>query len=316
MSKTRSLNETRSLFTIKDHFHKFVERLKKTLRLSASNDDHGVAKPLYLDDLPEECISVIISLTSPQDACIFASVSKTFESAAKSNIVWEKFIPPEYASLVPRPQDYSSKKDLYFALCDESVLIDDDKKSFWVEQANGKRCIMLSAMNLSIMWGNILHSWKQIPNPQARFEKVGELLEERWFEIRGKINTRVLSPKTRYSVYIVFMKADICYGFADVAIEAVVGVVGQYLQESSRRYLCFDEAMKGFFLRREMEKKNLVKPKSRKDGWMELELGEFFNEGGLMSSDEIEMSVLKTKRLHWKRGLIVQGIEIRPVKIR
>lgn len=56
----------------------------------------------------------------------------------------------------------------------------------------------------------------------CRFEKVAELLQVCWFDVRGKTNTRVLSPKTHYSAYMVFKKADQCYGFKDEAIEAVV----------------------------------------------------------------------------------------------
>jgi len=112
-----------------EHFRKIVQRVKKTLRLSASDKSHGVAE---LDDLPEECVSIIVSFTSPQDACVLASVSKTFASAVKSDIVWEKFIPPEYESLISQSRAFKflSKKELYFALCDKSVLIDDGKKVY------------------------------------------------------------------------------------------------------------------------------------------------------------------------------------------
>ncbi|EFH53071.1 hypothetical protein ARALYDRAFT_904461 [Arabidopsis lyrata subsp. lyrata] len=47
-----------------EHFRKLVQRLKKTLRLSASDKSHGVTEPLSLDDLPEECISLIIYKSS------------------------------------------------------------------------------------------------------------------------------------------------------------------------------------------------------------------------------------------------------------
>ena len=80
------------------------------------------------DSFPEDCISKIVSFTSPREACVAAAVSKAFESAAKSDVVWEKFLPPEYESLVPRSRDFSSKKEVYFALCDEPVLIDDGTK--------------------------------------------------------------------------------------------------------------------------------------------------------------------------------------------
>jgi len=82
------------------------------------------------DVLPEDCISNIISFTSPRDACVAASVSKTFESAVSSDCVWDKFLPPEYESLVSRSRVFASKKELYFALCHNPVLIEDGKKVF------------------------------------------------------------------------------------------------------------------------------------------------------------------------------------------
>ncbi|EOA25533.1 hypothetical protein CARUB_v10018877mg [Capsella rubella] len=308
MTKQRCVHQER--------FRKLVQRLKKTLRLSSASDNsHGLTELVSLHDLPEECLSIIISFTSPRDALNLASVSKTFESAVQSNIVWEKFIPPEYKSLISQSPDFLSKKEVFFALRDKSILIDDGKKMLWKERENAKRCIMLSAMNLSITWGNTPQSWRWIPDPEARFEAVAELLEVCLFEIRGRISSRFLSPRTRYSAYIVFMKQNICYGFENVSVEVVVGVVGQNLEDSCRRYVCFDEARDEQFRRRDRGK-NLVKPERRKDGWMEIKLGEFFNEGGLSSYDDIEMVALENKLRHWKRGLIIRGIEIRPTKIR
>ncbi|XP_010502240.1 PREDICTED: F-box protein PP2-B10 [Camelina sativa] len=267
------------------------------------------------DSLPEDCISTIISFTNPRDACVAATVSKTFESAAKSDIIWEKFIPAEYESLVSSSRVFSSKKKLYFSLCNDPLLIDDGKKSIWLEKSSGKRCIMLSPLNdFSIAWGDDPRYWQWIPFPESRFEKVAELVFVCWFDFRGRANTRVLSPKTRYSAYIVFKKGDEFYGFTDKAIKAVVGIVGQ---EPSRRDICFDydDDVDVGFTRGERGMRHLVKPEERDDGWMEIELGEFFNEGGLINSDEIEMGVLETTRLDGKYGLIIQGIEIRPARI-
>ncbi|KAL3506353.1 hypothetical protein ACH5RR_031735 [Cinchona calisaya] len=49
-------------------------------------------------------------------------------------------------------------------------------------------------------------------------------------------------------------------------------------------------------------------PHERNDGWLEVFLGEFFNDEG---EGEIEMQLSETKILNWKRGLIVEGIELR-----
>ncbi|CAH2045750.1 unnamed protein product [Thlaspi arvense] len=271
-----------------------------------------VSRSSPFDSLPEDCISNIISFTSPREACVVASVSKTSKSAAKSDIVWEKFLPREYPSLIPPSRVFTSKMELYFALCDDPVLIDDGLKSFWLEKASGKKCIMLSAMSLSVTWGDDPRYWLWDPSPGARFEKVLELIDVCWFEICGRVNTRALSPGTRYSAYVVFKKADHSYGFEGVAIEAGVGVVGQ---EASTRFICFDAGAGGreASTRRRRRRRNIVKPEERGDGWMEIELGGFFSGGGVC--DEIEMSALETKRLHWKSGLIILGIEIRPARI-
>lgn len=50
-------------------------------------------------------------------------------------------------------------------------------------------------------------------------------------------------------------------------------------------------------------------PQERADGWMELEMGEFFSE----CADDGEVSIILNAIHggHWKKGLIVHGIEIR-----
>ncbi|RVW97868.1 putative F-box protein PP2-B12 [Vitis vinifera] len=50
-------------------------------------------------------------------------------------------------------------------------------------------------------------------------------------------------------------------------------------------------------------------PYEREDGWFEVELGEFYNDGG---DEEVKMSLREVKGVHLKGGLIVEGIEIRP----
>uniref|UniRef100_A0ACD5YW44 Uncharacterized protein n=1 Tax=Avena sativa TaxID=4498 RepID=A0ACD5YW44_AVESA len=45
------------------------------------------------------------------------------------------------------------------------------------------------------------------------------------------------------------------------------------------------------------------------DSWMELELGEFLNEGD--EDGEVSFSLMEMDAGYWKSGLVVQGIEIR-----
>lgn len=83
-----------------------------------------------LNMLPEDVVSAILSLTSPLDVCAFSLVSSTFRSAAEFDVIWERFLPSDYQQLLSRldlPLKFSTKKELFFHLCN-SALIDGGRK--------------------------------------------------------------------------------------------------------------------------------------------------------------------------------------------
>lgn len=45
-----------------------------------------------------------------------------------------------------------------------------------------------------------------------RFSEVAELIDDFWFDIRGRMETRMLSPRTTYVAYLVFKIMDHAYG--------------------------------------------------------------------------------------------------------
>ncbi|KAM7474180.1 hypothetical protein LguiB_021423 [Lonicera macranthoides] len=51
-------------------------------------------------------------------------------------------------------------------------------------------------------------------------------------------------------------------------------------------------------------------PEEREDGWMEIELGEFFSNE---RDKEVKMRLMEVKGLQLKGGLIIEGIEVRPI---
>jgi len=73
-------------------------------------------------------------------------------------------------------------------------------------------------------------------------------------------------------------------------------------------------------IRRRLRRRNhpmppgVIVPKKRADGWMEMEMemGEFKNEEG--EDGEVSISLMETRGGNWKKGLILQGIEIRAKK--
>ena len=77
--------------------------------------------------LPEGFMSEILSLTSPVDVIRASVVSKGFKPAAVSDPIWEKFLPSDYQDIISRSDsavDCSTKKALYFSLCDSPLLLD------------------------------------------------------------------------------------------------------------------------------------------------------------------------------------------------
>jgi hypothetical protein len=141
---------------------------------------------------------------------------------------------------------------------------------------------------------------------------VAELIDVWWLEIRGKINTCMLSPATLYKAYLVFNLSGSHNGFVNLPIEAAVGGHNRTVfldaeQEGVRVYN--PRAEMGYCQVLRWREEDGGRPKKRGDGWLEIELGEFFNGG---DDDEVEISVLEVKAGVCKSGLIVQGIEIRP----
>ncbi|CAH9051972.1 unnamed protein product [Cuscuta europaea] len=288
--------------------------------------------------LPVDCLSNILSLTTPKQACSLSLVASFFRSAATSGAVWERFLPPDHLEIISQSPNTAgfltslSKRDLYFRLCDFPVLVDGDTKSFSLEKKSGKKCYMIAARALNIVWMDTPGYWQWISLPQSRFPEVAELLDVCWLEICGKINITLLSPNTNYAAYLVFVLQPRSYGFHHKLVDASIDIIGGYYGQVEKQtvYLSTQVEREAHPLvaprefirvptqRVRQENMNAVAgeekaarlPKKRSDEWMEVELGEFFVTDG---EDRGDICVsLREVRGHWKRGLIIEGIEIRP----
>ncbi|KAG6772917.1 hypothetical protein POTOM_024347 [Populus tomentosa] len=280
-----------------------------------------ISEEMSLNELPEGCIANALSFTTPQDVGRLSVVSPMFMLAAVSDVVWERFLPRDLKSILSTSPDGSrlmastaSKKELYFSLCENPVLVDNGRKSFSLEKKSGKKCYRLSARDLSITWGD-----------SPEFPEVAELISVCWLEIRGKINTSMLSPATLYTAYLVLkFSIDIHnYGLDDQPVAVAMKLDGE---ESYTRTVSWSaERRRGQVPRNARRRFSLFSfsrrrsvstgesdghyPQERGDGWLEIELGEFFTKEG--KDGELGIRVFDGTT-HWKRGLIVEGIEIRP----
>lgn len=267
--------------------------------------------------LPEGCLSEMISRTSVKDACRSSAVSRGFKSASESDAVWERFLPLDYQEIISKsdpPVDFSTKKELFFRLCDSSILINDAKLSFRLSKTSGKKCFMLPARELSMAWKDTPLHWIFKSSPESRFSEVAELLNVCWLEIQGRMETKFLSPKTTYAAYLVYKVTDGSYGL-EVTSKSRVNFFGDNVNvdECDRILLSRAEYRHEHRIGRMMEIEEQHAsdrfPCTRIDGWMEMYMGEFYNDEG---EGEIEMQISETKYLNWKKGLILEGIEVRP----
>ena len=261
-----------------------------------------------LVDLPLDCIAKVIGSTTPKDACRISSTAKMFHYIADSDAVWAHFLPSDYHQLLSRSSscEFSgdlSKKHTYLRLSGaDGLLIDGGTIHFSIERHTGKKRFVIGARSLYIEWGDTPEYWEWAPEPGSRFEDTAVLQWVWWLEIRGRIRAQELSPGTNYGAYLVYKMGDDKYGFivpAEVSLE--VGPGGEARQTRSV-YLDPDEE--------EREEEGDM-PDERDDGWMEIEMGEFFVQEE-NDEKEVEFLLLETKGLSAKGGLIVEGYEVRP----
>ncbi|KAH0708774.1 hypothetical protein KY284_010201 [Solanum tuberosum] len=243
-----------------------------------------------------------------EDAAISSAISRGFNSAAESDLLWEKFLPEDYENISSRyvsPRICSSKKELYFSLCDSPVLMDEGKLSFSLDKKTGKKCFMISARELAISWGvDTPWYWEWIAHPDSRFSEVAHHLHRVfWLDIRGTIGTQMLSKRTKYIVYLVFKLAEGHWGIeiANAFVRFVNRVSNKEAEERASRVSLVGENVK---------RCNVKHPQNRVDGWMEIELGNFINDTG--DDEDVQARLMEIKHLNGKGGIIVQGIEFRP----
>ncbi|XWS28343.1 hypothetical protein CRYUN_Cryun25bG0060300 [Craigia yunnanensis] len=297
--------------------------------IGLDNDEQvqGGGGGVLLNELPEGCIAKILSATSPVDACRFSCLSTTFRLAAASDSVWDSFLPSDYQTILsgswPEADSssltFSSKKHLFFYLSHNPILIDQGKKSFSLDKWSGKKIYMIAPRDLAITWGDTPVYWNWISHPESRFEEVAKLNYVWWFEIHGKISTSKLSLDTNYAAYLVFKLLEEAFGFDYHPAEVSLTLgVDEVCTKSVVLDPMIERRPRGRHLRHYWYEPDLIdhsvmsspeRPKERADGWLEIQLGDFFNRYG---EDELEMSVMEVKAGVAKRGLVVQGVEIRP----
>lgn len=158
-----------------------------------------------------------------------------------------------------------------------------------------------------------------------RFSEVAELNVVSWLEISGKIDTQLLSPNTNYAAYFVFKFNRQNYGFENLPVEVSLGfgcrgggahTVFMDPDGKIREQIQLIQQKHAHLVRIVREKKLDIArqlPSEREDGWMEVEMGQFFR--GSDGSGDVSVKLMEVKKLNPKSGLVIQGIEFRPKQV-
>lgn len=118
-----------------------------------------------------------------------------YKSVAGSDSDWENFLRSDYKHIISNSVSDSSfntslsKKDLYFHLCHNPIIVNNGTMSFVLDKESGKKCFMVRAREFYIEWGNTPSYWIWSYLPESRFAEVAELKLVWLFEIKGRIET-------------------------------------------------------------------------------------------------------------------------------
>ncbi|XVE81398.1 hypothetical protein DITRI_Ditri15bG0060100 [Diplodiscus trichospermus] len=156
---------------------------------------------------------------------------------------------------------------------------------------------MIGATALDVIRGDTPQYWRWTSLPESRFSEVAELQQVWWLEVKGKIEPRILSSRTRYATYLVLKLNRNKKGFRERTVALRVNVEGTESGKVRSVYL-------------DRPENAAQQAQERGDGWMEIEMGEFWNEYG--DDGTVECSLRDFDPYLYKQGLIIEGIELRP----
>ncbi|KAJ4781881.1 F-box protein PP2-B11 [Rhynchospora pubera] len=159
---------------------------------------------------------------------------------------------------------------------------------------------MFTARYLHIEHSNQRENWSWVRHSDQRFPEVAELLKVWWLEIKARISFSELSPETNYTAHLIYKTAESSTGL-DTFQEATVS----FGTLQWKKVVCLKPRVA------RPRNKCIGLPKERPDGWMELELGQFYCDDGT-GDREVEVCLMETNDDVKKSGLTVAGLEVRP----
>ncbi|KAI9085112.1 hypothetical protein K1719_032928 [Acacia pycnantha] len=169
------------------------------------------------------------------------------------------------------------------------IFFDNKTKKFWVNKKLDCNCFMIYARSLVIHWQEDPRYWEwgKLKESSGTWIEVAELIRVCWLEMRGKLDTRYLSPGVMYGVSFHVMLKNVYYRYS---VKVSLKLEGMKYQEHEMNF-------------REM----------LKETWMEIPVGQFVAPAHDVGAREMEFRLWNTDDPYWKEGLIVKGASIKPL---
>ncbi|KAJ3684916.1 hypothetical protein LUZ61_014080 [Rhynchospora tenuis] len=140
--------------------------------------------------------------------------------------------------------------------------------------------------------------WRSVRD--ERSTEVWELLQVWFLYIEARINLINLSPQTEYAAYLIFKLKSDSKGLNGAYLDASVSL-DNTLQEN---VVCLTPNAVA------ASANNLIRfPVERSDGWMEVELGQFYCDE---STNREAVACLQKTTEREMSGLVVAGVDVRP----
>ncbi|GKB86529.1 protein kinase, ATP binding site-containing protein [Tanacetum coccineum] len=174
---------------------------------------------------------------------------------------------------------------------------------FWLSEVNGKKFLVLSAKAALYKFSNV-DLFTSIPSAESSkiYKDVYEFLPQQAFFLKCTIRSQMLSPDTEYVCYLVFKLSETCQGLHYPV--KVRDVLHQENNEAEFVYFITPSPLNIHGFTRI--------PKQRDDGWMEIQVWKF-NSTHEIKDDSLSMNMKFTSHEGAMVGLIVSGLEFRPL---
>ncbi|XP_071709622.1 F-box protein PP2-A13-like [Rutidosis leptorrhynchoides] len=169
---------------------------------STSNDDDGKSSTTPgLEDLPENCLAMVLAHLDPPDICNLARTNRAFHRASSADFIWESKLPSNYKILANKLMssfESLAKRDVYAGLCCPTR-ISSGTKEVWMEKERGGMCMLVSWKGMKITGIDDRRYWTHIPTLHSRFHTIAYLQQMWWLEVEGDLEFEF--PAGSYSLY-------------------------------------------------------------------------------------------------------------------